>query len=151
MFVSRSALEKPRPCDRLARTSSPSNTSTRRLRARKAGTSAPASVVLPAPDRPVNHSTNPFSLLMRNLVRWPSSVVSCPSVSFPQLLVLVSAAKLSEKRNGQLTTDDGQLSCGRFYLLRRALALGLDEHARHFGARELNWRQLARAQQLTHL
>src|SRR5262252_7146713 len=59
MLVSRSSLEKPRPLLRFARTSSPSSTSTLAPRARSCGTSALVSVVLPAPDSPVNHNVNP--------------------------------------------------------------------------------------------
>src|SRR5262245_32641205 len=59
MLVSRSSLEKPRPLLRFVRTSSPSSTSTLTPRARSCGTSALVSVVLPAPDNPVNHNVNP--------------------------------------------------------------------------------------------
>src|SRR5438105_12763012 len=61
MFASRSSFEKPRPFDKFVRTSSPSRTSTLSPRARNSGTSLPASVVLPAPESPVNHRTNPLS------------------------------------------------------------------------------------------
>src|SRR5215207_3754635 len=56
-FVSRSSFENPSPFDRFVRTSSPSNTSTLKPRARSSGASLPASVVLPAPESPVSHRT----------------------------------------------------------------------------------------------
>src|SRR5262245_46641032 len=59
MLASRSSLEKPRPLLRFVRTSSPSSTSILTPRARSCGTSAFVSVVLPAPDSPVNHNVNP--------------------------------------------------------------------------------------------
>src|SRR5262249_15373232 len=59
MLASRSSLEKPRPLLRFVRTSSPSSTSILTPRARSCGMSAFVSVVLPAPDSPVNHIVNP--------------------------------------------------------------------------------------------
>src|SRR5262245_32421460 len=59
MLRSRSSLEKPRPLLRFVRTSSPSRTSIFTPRSRSCGTSAFVSVVLPAPDSPVNHNVNP--------------------------------------------------------------------------------------------
>src|SRR5262245_51596028 len=59
MLVSRSSFEKPRPLLRFVRTSSPSSTSILTPRARSCGTSSLVSVVLPAPDNPVNHNVNP--------------------------------------------------------------------------------------------
>src|SRR6266508_2134832 len=63
MLMSRSSLEKPNPFDRLVRTSSPSRTSILTPRARSSIASSVANVVLPAPDRPVNHTVKPFLLL----------------------------------------------------------------------------------------
>src|SRR5215470_17857041 len=61
MFVSRSSFEKPSPLLRWVRTSSPSSSSTRRPCAAIRSRTACASVDLPTPDRPVNHSVNPPS------------------------------------------------------------------------------------------
>src|SRR5436309_3019549 len=60
MFVSRSSLEKPRPFERCVRTSSPSRSSECRPRRVSSDCSAFAMVDLPAPDRPVNQTTNPW-------------------------------------------------------------------------------------------
>src|SRR5688572_25615502 len=60
-FVSLSSFEKPMPFERNSRTSSPSSTSTRLPRSRSTGVRNSASVDLPAPDRPVNHSVQPLS------------------------------------------------------------------------------------------
>src|ERR671924_1232018 len=61
MLVSRSSRLKPRPWQRLVRTSSPSSSSIRWPRSARAGPSLAATVDLPAPDRPVSQSTNPRS------------------------------------------------------------------------------------------
>src|SRR5215469_9335083 len=60
MLVSRSSFEKPRPFDRLVRTSSPSRTSAWRPRSASSACSMLATVDLPAPERPVSHTTQPF-------------------------------------------------------------------------------------------
>src|ERR1700691_1314177 len=62
MLVSRSSLEKPRPLERLVRTSSPSSTSTGRPRPRTSASSMAASVLLPEPLRAVNPPTKPFAM-----------------------------------------------------------------------------------------
>src|SRR4030095_9548674 len=67
MLVSRSSRLKPRPWQRLVRTSSPSSSSTRWPRSARAGPSLAATVDLPAPDRPVSQSTKPVSLVMGSL------------------------------------------------------------------------------------
>src|SRR6266403_36481 len=72
MFISRSSLEKPRPFERFVRISSPSRTSTDTPRARNSCSTNPASVVLPAPDNPVNHNVNPFLFL----INVPSLVIT---------------------------------------------------------------------------
>src|SRR5690242_10512927 len=59
ILVSRSSFENPSPLDKLVRTSSPSSTSTRYPRRRNSSAAIPASVDLPAPDKPVNHSVKP--------------------------------------------------------------------------------------------
>src|SRR2546421_5232641 len=61
MFVSRSSFEKPSPLDRCSRTSSPSSHSTRSPRRSSSGRTSSAIVVLPAPERPVNHRVKPAS------------------------------------------------------------------------------------------
>src|SRR5260370_33267402 len=67
IFVSRSSFEKPRPFERFVRTSSPSSTSTLIPPARNCGTSSRASVVLPAPDKPVNQTVKPILFDIRYL------------------------------------------------------------------------------------
>src|SRR5689334_17679272 len=62
-FVSRSSFENPRPFERFSRTSSPSSTSTRTPLSRKAEATFSASVLLPAPERPVNHRMKPRSFM----------------------------------------------------------------------------------------
>src|SRR5918998_3751952 len=69
-FILRSSLEKPRPLDRLVRTMSPSRTSTLRPLSLSSLSTISATVVLPAPERPVNHNVNP---------RWFSAPFSMPS------------------------------------------------------------------------
>src|SRR4051794_9587057 len=64
MFVSRSSLEKPRPFERCWRTASPSRYSTIRPRFSSSGPTISAIVVLPAPDRPVNHSVKPSGMCL---------------------------------------------------------------------------------------
>src|SRR4029453_1865393 len=64
MLVSRSSRLKPRPWQRLVRTSSPSSSSTRWPRSARMGPTWAATVDLPAPDRPVSQSTKPVSLVM---------------------------------------------------------------------------------------
>src|SRR5215210_1545020 len=59
MFLS--SLEKVRPLERLVLTMSPSRTSTRRSLSRSSCSTISEMVVLPAPERPVNHSVNPRS------------------------------------------------------------------------------------------
>src|SRR5919199_1281098 len=59
MFVSLSSREKPKPLERLVRTISPSRTSTLPNLSRSSLSTISAMVVLPAPDRPVNHSVKP--------------------------------------------------------------------------------------------
>src|SRR5689334_17652814 len=59
MFVSRSCLEKPRPCERFSRTSSPSRISTWWPSSFRRLPTCSASVLLPAPERPVNQRMKP--------------------------------------------------------------------------------------------
>src|SRR5215218_8171294 len=72
-FVSRSSFENPSPFDKFVRTSSPSSTSTHKPRALSSGTSLPASVVLPAPESPVSHRTNPRPSFNSRLITLLSS------------------------------------------------------------------------------
>jgi hypothetical protein len=58
-FMLRSSREKLRPLLRLVRTMSPSRTSTLRPRSFSSFSTISATVVLPAPERPVNQSVNP--------------------------------------------------------------------------------------------
>ena len=60
MFMSRSSLENPSPFERVWRTTSPSKISVLRPRAWNSWYSISAIVDLPAPDRPVNQTVNPF-------------------------------------------------------------------------------------------
>src|SRR5215216_3708384 len=71
-FVSLSSLEKPRPLDRLVLTISPSRTSILRKRFLSSCSTISDMVVLPAPDKPVNHSVKPRPILV------PFSIVSAP-------------------------------------------------------------------------
>src|SRR5207302_7817381 len=66
MLVSRSSLENPSPLERCVRTSSPSRTSTRRPSACSSTRSLSASVDFPAPERPVNQTTNPLSVTQQS-------------------------------------------------------------------------------------
>src|ERR671916_2161648 len=67
-FMLRSSRPKPRPLERLVRTMSPSRTSTRLPRSRSSRSTMSAMVVLPAPDRPVNHSVKPRPCLLSYLL-----------------------------------------------------------------------------------
>src|SRR5215210_5637448 len=71
-LVSLSSLEKPRPLDKLVLTMSPSRTSILLKRFLSSCSTISDMVVLPAPDRPVNHSVKPRP----NLV--PFSIVNSP-------------------------------------------------------------------------
>src|SRR5258708_36871912 len=72
MLTSRSSREKPSPFERCVRTTSPSSDSTFFPSASSLGASASASVLLPAPERPVNHSTTPRSFLAIVLIPFRS-------------------------------------------------------------------------------
>src|SRR6185436_13537261 len=67
MFVSRSSFENPSPFERCVRTTSPSRYSTSRPRFSSSGPTISAIVVLPAPERPVNHRVNPSGMC---LLQW---------------------------------------------------------------------------------
>src|ERR1043165_1730271 len=70
MFVSRSSFENPSPFERFSRTSSPSRTSTRQPFALRIGVRCVASVLLPAPESPVNQRMKPLSLMNASSVVW---------------------------------------------------------------------------------
>src|SRR5215210_2101306 len=120
-LVSLSSLEKPRPLDRLVLTMSPSRTSTLWKRFLSSCSTISDMVVLPAPDRPVNHSVKPRP----NLV--PFSIVNTP-----RLLIMYCC-----DFNVFLTTSLGPLS--------------LHEHLDNFGAGELGRWVLAFGEHLAHL
>src|SRR5215211_6688155 len=120
-LVSLSSLEKPRPLDRLVLTMSPSRTSILRKRFLSSCSTISDMVVLPAPDRPVNHSVKPRP----NLV--PFSIVNAP-----RLLITYCC-----DFNVFLTI----LLC----------PLSLYEHFDDFGAGELWGRVLAFGKHLAHL
>ena len=67
MFSSRSSFPNPSPLERCVRTTSPSRTSTLAPRARSRSASRPESVLLPAPDIPVNHNVHPLCVLATGL------------------------------------------------------------------------------------
>src|SRR4029450_9176875 len=64
MFVSRSSFEKPSPFERCWRTASPSRYSTTRPRRSSSGPTISATVVLPAPERPVNQRVKPLRMCL---------------------------------------------------------------------------------------
>src|SRR5215208_7902710 len=72
MFVSLSSRLKPRPLERLVRTMSPSMTSILPCLWRSSLSTISAMVVLPAPERPVNHSVNPPPYLLSFSTTIPS-------------------------------------------------------------------------------
>src|SRR5215216_42616 len=114
MLVSLSSREKPRPLERLVRTMSPSRTSTWPNLVRSSLSTISAMVVLPAPERPVNHSVKPRR--RASLVLAPFSI-SSPSSFY--LLLLLEHAGLFD------------------HLL--LLAQTLYEDLNHLGATELRW------------
>src|SRR3712207_2773889 len=63
-LVSLSSRLKPRPLERLVRTMSPSRTSILPNLPRSSFSTISAMVVLPAPERPVNHNVNPRPCLL---------------------------------------------------------------------------------------
>src|SRR5215213_6861380 len=120
-LVSPSSLEKPRPLDRLVLTMSPSRTSILRKRFLSSCSTISDMVVLPAPDRPVNHSVKPRP----NFV--PFSIVNAPPLSITYCCDF----------NFSLTTLLGLLY--------------LHEHFDDFGAGELWGWVLAFGEHLAHL
>src|SRR5919112_88108 len=120
-LVSLSSLEKPRPLDRLVLTMSPSNTSILGKRFLSSYSTISDMVVLPAPDRPVNHNVKPRPIFV------PFSIVNAP-----RFLVTYCC-----DFNVCLTT-----------LL---LALSLHQHFDDLGAGELWWWVLALGEHLADL
>src|SRR5215204_5544079 len=120
-LVSLSSLEKPRPLDRLVLTMSPSRTSILRKRFLSSCSTISDMVVLPAPDKPVNHSVKPRP----NLV--PFSIVNAP-----RLLIAYRCDF-------------------NVFLIILLGPLSLYEHFDDFGAGELGWWVLALGEHLAHL
>src|SRR5687768_6146408 len=91
-LVSLSSREKPRPLERLVRTMSPSRTSILPCLWRSSRSTMSAMVVLPAPERPVNHSVKPRPYLLA-----PFSITILLLVCFlatPGFLLLLEGARL---------------------------------------------------------
>src|SRR5439155_16924652 len=78
------------PFDRCSRTSSPSSHSTLRPRSSSSGRTISAIVVLPAPERPVNHSVNPsvIALLDQRCVDVDAALELVAPGPAPRALVL---------------------------------------------------------------
>src|SRR5215203_2975373 len=73
-----SSLEKPRPLDRLVLTMSPSRTSILRKRFLSSCSTISDIVVLPAPDKPVNHSVKPRPTFVPfSIVNSPRLLIAC--------------------------------------------------------------------------
>src|SRR5918997_289314 len=126
MFVSLSSLEKPRPLERLVRTMSPSSTSTLPNLSLSSRSTISLMVVLPAPERPVNHSVNPRPYLL------PFSIT----------ILLLCLSRLFLEHTGLLDHSflvaqslDEDLDDLRARELRRWI-LSLGEHLPHPRARE---------------
>src|SRR5919112_5003665 len=120
-LVSLSSLEKPRPLDRLVLTMSPSRTSILRKRFLSSCSTISDMVVLPAPDKPVNHNVKPRP----NLV--PFSIVNAPR------LLITYCCHFN------------------VFLTSWLRPLPLNEHFDDFGAGELGGWVLALGEHLAHL
>src|SRR5829696_5598629 len=120
-LVSLSSLEKPRPLDRLVLTMSPSRTSILRKRFLSSCSTISDMVVLPAPDKPVNHSVKPRPTLV------PFSIVNAPRLLIAYCCYI------------------------NVFLTMLLCPLPLHEHLDNFGARELGGRVLALGEHLAHL
>src|SRR5919109_4060218 len=133
MLVSRSSLEKPRPLERFSRTTSPSRISSLEPRPRSSCSTSFETVVLPAPERPVNQRVKPLSLAI--------------ALSVSSFVVLVTGEINSMRaRQGSPTAP------GRGLLDRpRSRLVGVDQDPGHLRTRELLGRQLAAAEHLAHL
>src|ERR687893_2353111 len=103
-FMLRSSLEKLRPLERLVLTMSASRTSTLRPRSRISFSTISAMVVLPAPERPVNHNVKP---------RWtsaPFSIHRLLSVLYPLLRVRPVVYIPNDTLSGPLPCQDASLT-----------------------------------------
>src|SRR5215218_11262456 len=126
MLVSLSSLLKPRPLERLVRTMSPSRTSTWPNLPRSSLSTISAMVVLPAPERPVNHSVKPRPCL-------PAPLSIIPS-SFAYLLLLEHAGLLDHPLLVPQTLYENLDDLGTTELRWWVLTLG--EHLPYPGSRE---------------
>src|SRR4051794_26362407 len=128
-LVSRSSREKPRPLERWVRTSSPSRTSTWTPRWRSSAASMAASVLLPAPERPVNQTTKP-------LIRRSSDHEELGGDELSRGLVPHEDAVLVDYAGTYAGDDEGERP-RRAWAQRDRAALGLRglAHAEHRGVR----------------
>src|SRR5918998_592460 len=124
-FMSLSSRLKPRPLERLVRTMSPSSTSTLPNLSLSSCSTISAMVVLPAPERPVNHSVNPRPCLA------PLCIVILLVVF---VLLLELAGVLDHSLLLPQAVDENLDDLGTRELRRRVLAPG--EHLPHLGPRE---------------
>src|SRR5918997_3761478 len=132
-LVSLSSRLKPRPLERLVRTISPSRTSILPCLWRSSLSTISAMVVLPAPERPVNHSVNPRPHLL-------SFSITILLVCFP-LLLLEPAGLLDDPLFVPHTLDEDLDDLRTAELGRRVLAPR--EHLPHLRPREKHVRVLA--------
>src|SRR5215208_4062546 len=96
-LVSLSSLEKPRPLERLVLTMSPSRTSILRKRFLSSCSTISEMVVLPDPDRPVNHKVKPRPILVPfSIVNAPCLLVTCCCYINVFLTMLLCALPLHE-------------------------------------------------------
>src|SRR5215212_5697126 len=120
-LVSLSSLEKPRPLERLVLTMSPSRTSILRKRFLSSCSTISEMVVLPAPDRPVNHKVKPRPTLV------PFSIVNAPCLLVTYCCYI------------------------NVFLTKLLRALPLHEHFDDFGTGEFGGWVLALGEHLAHL
>src|SRR5918995_708844 len=105
-FMLRSSLEKVRPLDRLVLTISPSRTSTCRPLSRSSCSTISDMVVLPDPDRPVNHNVNPRSSFI--YVPFDAPTDSSRSLHFPPSPAhMTIVGSLGESPSGSLSCSGG--------------------------------------------
>src|SRR5215211_5027098 len=99
----RSSLEKVRPLERLVLTMSPSRTSTERSLSRSSCSTISEMVVLPDPDRPVNHNVNPRSSFI--YVPFDAPTLFGRSLYFPPRLAHTTiVGSLGESPSGSLSS-----------------------------------------------
>src|SRR3712207_2200771 len=131
-FMFLSSRLKPRPLERLVRTMSPSRTSTCPTLSLNSFSTISLIVVLPAPERPVNHSVNPRPYLA------PFCIVILLLVLG---LLLELAGLLDHSLLVPQAIDEDLDDLGTAELRRRILASG--EHLPHLCPREEDVRVLA--------